>query len=192
MVTILLEIFSCCSAIMTSLWLYTWDVGTYFEMYGKRSPLAILWYQLGVSLGFTFTGGDNHSLFRRVTKKAWKNDNSNVHSKFQHYTIIFFSSNGDFRYPQVATIPRARNLWRLTLSPLKGVIPIVLIKMTAKRYTLDYRGIRSLSGGDTENARDESNSGRIKFVTTEATFSHIIAYKIFSWLWYLSDGNCIK
>ena len=27
--------------IMTSLWRHTWDVGTYFGMYGKRRPLAI-------------------------------------------------------------------------------------------------------------------------------------------------------
>ena len=43
---------------MTSLWRPTWDVGTYFGMYGKRSPLAILWYQLHAwGLIFKFTGG---------------------------------------------------------------------------------------------------------------------------------------
>ena len=41
----------------------------YFGMYGKRRPLAILWYQLHVSGGFHFQvhrGG----YVRRVTKKG--------------------------------------------------------------------------------------------------------------------------
>ena len=48
---------------MTSLSRPTWDVGTYFGMYGKRSPLAILWYQLH-AWGFILklTGGGNHTL----------------------------------------------------------------------------------------------------------------------------------
>ena len=46
--------------IMTSLRRHTWAVGTYFCMYGKRRPLAILWYQLHVAGGFIFkfTGGE--------------------------------------------------------------------------------------------------------------------------------------
>ena len=39
---------------MTSLLRRSWDVGTYFDMYGKNSPLAILWYQLHVYGGFHF------------------------------------------------------------------------------------------------------------------------------------------
>ena len=46
--------------IITSLRHHTWDNGTYFGMYGKRRPLAILWYQLNVSGGFKFTGVGNH------------------------------------------------------------------------------------------------------------------------------------
>ena len=48
--------------IMTSLWRHTWDVGTYFDMYGKRRPLAIVWYQFHVSWDFIFkfTRGGNH------------------------------------------------------------------------------------------------------------------------------------
>ena len=45
------------ATIMTSLWRdwrLTWDVGTYFDMYGKKRHLDILWYQLDVSGGFIF------------------------------------------------------------------------------------------------------------------------------------------
>ena len=57
--------------IMTSLWCHTKDVGTYFGMYGKRRPLAILWHQLHVSgdVIFKFAGGGNHPLVKCVTKK---------------------------------------------------------------------------------------------------------------------------
>ena len=53
----------------------SWDVGTYFGMYGKCRPLAILWYQLHVSGGFIFkfTGVvTTPPLVRRVTKKKKK------------------------------------------------------------------------------------------------------------------------
>ena len=33
---------------------HTWDVDTYLSMYGKKKPLAILWFQLDVSGGFHF------------------------------------------------------------------------------------------------------------------------------------------
>ena len=49
---------------MNSLWRHTWHVGTYFgrPMYGKRRPLAKLWYQLHIryvagGFIFKFTGG---------------------------------------------------------------------------------------------------------------------------------------
>ena len=47
--------------IMTSLWRHSRDAGTYFGIYGKKRPLAILWYQLDVSgeLIFKFIGGGN-------------------------------------------------------------------------------------------------------------------------------------
>ena len=47
------RLFQSSAMIMTSLWRHTWDVGTYFGIYSKRRPIAILWYQLhawGVSL----------------------------------------------------------------------------------------------------------------------------------------------
>ena len=47
--------------IMTSLLRCTWDVGTYFGMYGKRRPLATLWYHcMYRGFIFKFTGGGNH------------------------------------------------------------------------------------------------------------------------------------
>ena len=55
---------------------HTGDVGTYFGIYGKRRPLAILWYQLHVSEGFHFQvhrEGGNHPLGNCVTKKVkWR------------------------------------------------------------------------------------------------------------------------
>ena len=58
--------------IFTSLLCHTWDIGTYFGMYGKKRHLAILWYQLDVSGGFIFkfTGGMVTPLVRRVTKEG--------------------------------------------------------------------------------------------------------------------------
>ena len=58
--------------IMTSLWCHTWDVGTYFGMYRKRRPLAILWYQLHVC-GVSFSssqGGSNNPLGKTCYKKG--------------------------------------------------------------------------------------------------------------------------
>ena len=51
--------------VMTSLWRHTWDIGTYFSMYGKKRPLAILWLNLHVSEGFIFLSSQwevNHPL----------------------------------------------------------------------------------------------------------------------------------
>ena len=54
--------------IFWTLWSYcdTWDVGTYFNMYGKRRPLAIIWYQLHV-----WGGGDNLIISKTWNRKVW-------------------------------------------------------------------------------------------------------------------------
>ena len=53
---------------------YTLNVCTYFGIYGKSTPRAILWYLLDVSGSspFEFTGGDNPSLVNLFTKKKKK------------------------------------------------------------------------------------------------------------------------
>ena len=48
--------------VTVTLYLRCWYL---FVMYGKKRPLAILWYQLNVSGGFIFkfTGGGNHPVW---------------------------------------------------------------------------------------------------------------------------------
>ena len=48
------RLFFSSAMVMTSLLRHTWVVVTYFGMYGKRRPIAILWYKLHVSGGFHF------------------------------------------------------------------------------------------------------------------------------------------
>ena len=72
MANISLKMILSSAMIVTSLWRHTWDAGTYFGMYGKRKPLAIL-YHLDVPRGFIFkfTWGGNHPLGKTCYKKAW-------------------------------------------------------------------------------------------------------------------------
>ena len=57
---------------MTSLWHHTLDHCKYYVMYGKRRPTTILWYQLDVSLGFSFQvrGGCNPPLVNCVKNRG--------------------------------------------------------------------------------------------------------------------------
>ena len=62
---------------MMSLWRHTWDVVSYFGTYGKRRPLAILWYKLHES-GASFSSSQYHPhpAWEDVFKKT-KNKNKN-------------------------------------------------------------------------------------------------------------------
>ena len=97
--------------IMTLLWRHTWDVGNYFGIYGKRRPLAILWYQLHVSGEFIFKviGGGNQPLGKMCYKKGlvrrgliltqprsappvlfvFKRDNTDMHMRTSYMQLVF-------------------------------------------------------------------------------------------------------
>ena len=57
---------------ITSLWRHTLDVCTYFDMYGKKKLITILWCQLHISGSsvFKFTWGGNNPLENSVTEKS--------------------------------------------------------------------------------------------------------------------------
>ena len=83
---------------MTSLSRHTWDVGTYFGMYGNRRSLAILWYQLDVSgVSFSSTqGGGTNVLQKRLDKTRVKHISKiceKIWKKFKNvYGQVLFES----------------------------------------------------------------------------------------------------